>query len=294
MKKIWIITNQSNKLNWFWISRLAEEVMKMNCKFDIIAIEDINLFINDNWFEIYLNDVQVNLPNIVFLRNESSYKSICLIKYLKELWIKIINDINWVIIAKDKFLTQEYLSINHISVPKTLILTQNISINFIKNKIGFPLIIKNNWSHWEWILKINSIQEFKDIVSLLKDNMEFLKTTYLIQEYIWERPWVDLRVFVVWWKVVWSMIRKWKEWHFKSNFKAGGLLYKHDLTKIEEKIALDCAKIIWLNIVWVDILFDKNSGYKVCEINSSPWFEWLELITWLNIAKIIMEYVAKF
>jgi RimK family alpha-L-glutamate ligase len=155
------------------------------------------------------------------------------------------------------------------------------------------LVIKKiEWSYWKGILLVKNQEELEDIMEMLSDSFNKLNINLLLQEYIWEKPGSDLRLFVVWGKVIASMLRKWKKWDFKANYSGGWSAYEHKPTKEEKEIAIQAAKIIGLDIAGVDLLFDKDNGYRICEINGSPWFEWLEQATGKNIAESIMKYIA--
>ena len=59
-------------------------------------------------------------------------------------------------------------------------------------------------------------------------------------------------------------------------------------------IALEATRITGLDIAGVDLLFDDNGHYKVCEINSSPGFKGLNQATGQNIAHNILKYITIF
>jgi len=126
---------------------------------------------------------------------------------------------------------------------------------------------------------------------MLEDNISIDSKNFILQEFIWEKAWQDIRLFVVGGKVVASMLRKWKEWDFKSNFSWGWSVNVHIPNEKEEMLAIQAANIIGLDIAWIDLLFDKNNGYKICEVNASPGFEWLELASNKNIAEEIINYI---
>jgi len=49
-------------------------------------------------------------------------------------------------------------------------------------------------------------------------------------------------------------------------------------------------KALELDIAGVDLLFD-GDGYKICEVNSNPGFEGMELYTKKNIANEIVSFI---
>ena len=87
------------------------------------------------------------------------------------------------------------------------------------------------------------------------------------------------------------MLRKWKDWDFKANFSWGWSVYKHEVNEKEEILAIEATNLIWLDICWVDLLFDKDNWYRICEVNASPGFKWLEEATGINIAWEILNYI---
>jgi RimK family alpha-L-glutamate ligase len=131
------------------------------------------------------------------------------------------------------------------------------------------------------------------MIEMFEESLTTLNKNLILQEFIGEKVWQDLRVFIVWGRIIGCMIRKWKNGDFKSNYSGWGEVFSHIITQKEEILALEAANIIGLDIAWIDILFDKDNGYKICEVNASPWFEGLEKATWKNIAAEIIQYMIQ-
>jgi len=292
--KIWIIDKEKAK-EANGVKRLLEEWLKRWLDIVFVAIEDIELIINDDLNEkLFIKNEKVKLPDIVIPRMDNSYQIKSVIDYLENEWVNIINSNSARLLANDKFLSLQKLAVNRIPVPKTILLKWIPSVEFIEKHISYPFLIKKlEWHAWKWIIKVNNKQEFEDILELLDENMTKLNMNLVVQEYIWEKAWQDLRIFIVWWRIIWAMLRKWRDWDFKSNFSWGGDVFPHTPTETEEIIAIEAANIIWLDIVWVDVLFDKNNWYKICEVNASPGFKGLERATEKNIAWEIINYIIK-
>ena len=153
------------------------------------------------------------------------------------------------------------------------------------------IIKKIEWAQGKWIIKANTKEDFEDIIEMLEDSISIDSKNFILQEFIGEKAWQDIRLFVLWWRVIASMIRKWKDGDFKSNFSGWWTVQNHIPNEKEELLAIQAANIIWLDIAGIDLLFDKNNGYKICEVNSSPWFEWLEQATGKNIAEEIIQFI---
>jgi len=290
--KIWIIDKFKSK-DANWIVKLLEEWLNQWLDIEFVPVEDIELIIDSNLNEkLFIKNQKVKLPQIVIPRMDNSYQIKSIIDFMENQGINIINSNRARLLANDKFLSLQKLATNRIPVPKTMLLKWIPNIEFIEKQFSYPIIIKKlDWHAWKWIIKVNNSQELEDILEMLEESFTRLSNNLIIQEYIWEKAWQDLRVFIVWWRIVWSMLRKWKEWDFKANFSWWGSVYPHVINETEEILALESANIIWLDIAGVDLLFDKDSWYKICEVNASPGWKWLEQATGVNIAWEIINYI---
>eukprot|EP00957_Ditylum_brightwellii_P195360 14884599-Ditylum_brightwellii.AAC.1 len=58
-----------------------------------------------------------------------------------------------------------------------------------------------------------------------------------------------------------------------------------------EKLALDVAKTLDLDIAGIDLLFHPD-GYKVCEANSAPGFKGFEDALQVNVPEMMLDYAS--
>ncbi len=119
-----------------------------------------------------------------------------------------------------------------------------------------------------------------------------LDANILVQEFIKEAAGVDLRCFVVGGKVVAAMKRKGAEGDFRSNLHRGGKADMVKLTPEERTTAVRAAKSMGLKVAGVDLL-RSNHGPVVMEVNSSPGIEGIEKASGIDVAKKIIEFLAK-
>jgi len=211
--KIWIIDKFKSK-DANWIVKLLEEWLNQWLDIEFVPVEDIELIIDSNLNEkLFIKNQKVKLPQIVIPRMDNSYQIKSIIDFMENQGINIINSNRARLLANDKFLSLQKLATNRIPVPKTMLLKWIPNIEFIEKQFSYPIIIKKlDWHAWKWIIKVNNSQELEDILEMLEESFTRLSNNLIIQEYIWEKAWQDLRVFIVWWRIVWSMLRKWKEW----------------------------------------------------------------------------------
>lgn len=119
-----------------------------------------------------------------------------------------------------------------------------------------------------------------------------LDANILVQEFIQEAVGVDLRCFVVGGTVVAAMKRQGAEGDFRANLHQGGKADMVELTPEERKTAVKAAKSMGLNVAGVDML-RSNHGPVVIEVNSSPGLEGIEKASGIDVAKKIIEFLAK-
>lgn len=290
--KIWLLNSKHGK-KLYGNKRILEEGKNKGVNIKFINIEDIELVIHSQWIEkLFYKNKPVSLPDVVFARNNTSYQMKSIAEFLEHKGVMMINDNSARFLAKDKFLSLQKLAIHKLPVPKTILLKWVPNIDFIEQQLEYPIIIKKiEWAQGKWIIKVNNKGDLEDFMEMFEESISGLNKNLILQEFIGEKAGEDLRIFVVWWKVVWSMLRKWKQWDFKSNYSGWWEVFHHCLTPQEEKIALEAASIIGLDIAGIDVLFDKDNGYKICEVNASPGFEGLEKATGANIAKEIIDYI---
>lgn len=290
--KIWILDKREDEtLNG--VVRFLEEGKKLDLDVTFVAIDDIELVITAELSEkLFINNEKVTLPDVVIPRMDKSYQMKSVIDFLENQWVNIMNSNSARLLANDKFLSLQKFALNSLPVPKTILLKWIPNIDFIETQLSYPIIIKKlDWHAWKWIIKVNDNNELDSVLGMLEDSMSKISHRLILQEYIWERAGQDLRIMVVWWRVVASMLRKWKTWDFKANFSRGWSITSHEVKNTEEIIAIEAANLVGLDIAWVDLLFDKDNGYRICEINASPGFKWLEESTWVNVAWEIMSYI---
>ncbi|MDD3144985.1 MAG: RimK family alpha-L-glutamate ligase [Candidatus Gracilibacteria bacterium] len=290
--KIWILDNDRNR-NSNGAKRLIQEAESRKLNLEYIAIEDIELIIDGSLEEkLFIKNIPAKLPDIVIPRMDASYQIKSIIDFLENAGVNIINSNNARLLANDKFLSLQKLAINRLPVPKTILLKGMPNIDFIEKQLNYPIILKKLDGHaGKGIIKVKDSGELEDILEMLEESLVKLNKVLLLQEYIGEKAGQDLRIFLVGGRVIASMLRKGKDGDFKANFSGGGSVYNHEVNEKEEILAIEATNLIGLDICGVDLLFDKDNGYRICEVNASPGFKGLEEATGINIAGEILNYI---
>lgn len=193
-------------------------------------------------------------------------------------------------LSQNKTQSLQILSKHKIPIPNTIFSVNPEDINNQINLLGgAPIIIKlNEGTQGKGVMLADSDQSAKSII----DTMYDLNKRILLQEFIKESKSEDIRVFVIGKKVITAMKRTGIKNDFRSNIHLGGTGSIVKLTKEEEKIAIEAAQLLNLQIAGVDLIRSKR-GTLVLEVNSTPGLQGIEEYTQVNVAKEIIKHIEE-
>ena len=272
--------------------RLIEEFEKQDLKVRVVHPDDVDIFVDrDDRKSILVSGKARALPDFVIPRTGSgtTYFIKAILRHLERMNVVMINGSDSIDDVKDKLYTQQILGQSNLPVPKTLLVKHPIDIDFVERNIGFPAIVKTlSGSFGAGVFLAETKRQFKDLIKLA----EITKKSYniIVQEFIKESFGKDIRVFVLNNKVVGCMMRQSTDDDFRANITRGGEGIPYQIDDDIEWLGGESARLLGLDIAGVDLLFD-DSGYKICEVNSSPGFEGMDKFTKTNIAEQIVTYV---
>ena len=272
--------------------RLVEEFESQDVKVRVVHPDDVDIFVDrDDRKSILVGGKARALPDFVIPRTGSgtTYFIKAIIRHLERMNVVMINGSDSIDGVKDKLYTQQILGQSNLPVPKTLLVKHPINVDWVEKNIGFPVIIKTlSGSFGAGVFLAETKRQFKDLIKLA----EITKKSYniIVQEFIKESFGKDIRVFVLNNKVVGCMMRQSTDDDFRANITRGGEGIPYQIDDDIEWLGGESARLLGLDIAGVDLLFD-DSGYRICEVNSSPGFEGMEKFTKTNIAEKIVNYV---
>ena len=291
MYKGWLLVKPQFQDSYETI-RLIEEFKNHNIDVKIIDPNEIDIFVNkENKQSILVNGESLPLPKFVFPRTGSgtTYYIKAVIRHFERMGVVIINNSDAIENVKDKLYSHQILAQSNLDIPKTLLLKHPIDIDFVQKHIGFPAIVKTiSGSYGKGVFLAETKKQLRQLLTMA----EITKKSYniIIQEFIKDTWGKDLRVLVVNNRVVGCMMRQATDDDFRANISRGGSGIPYEVNEQIEWLASESSKALNLDIAGVDLLFD-NGGFKICEVNSNPGFEGMELYTKKNIAEEIVQFI---
>jgi gamma-F420-2:alpha-L-glutamate ligase len=291
MSKGWILCKPRFQ-DSYETNRLVEEFKNQGIGVEVIDPNEIDIFVNkENRQSVLVNGESLPLPKFVFPRTGSgtTYHIKAVIRHFERMGVVVVNGSEAIDNVKDKLYTHQILAQSNLDIPKTMLLKHPIDVNFVEKHLGFPVIVKTiSGSYGRGVFIADGKKQLKQLITMA----ELTKKSYdiIIQEFIKDTWGKDLRVLVVNNKVVGCMMRRATDDDFRANITRGGEGFPYEVNEQIEWLSSESSKALNLDIAGVDLLFD-NGGYKICEVNSNPGFEGMEVFTKKNIASEIVSFI---
>jgi len=290
--KAWILTKKEN-FNSYENRRFHKEAEQMGIELQIVGPEEFDIVVTkEGRKSILRNSSPVDLPDCLIPRMGAgtTYFALAMIRHLQRLGLFVLNSGQSIENAQDKLATLQILAANNIPIPKTMLAKFPLNVDIVEREFTYPLIVKTvSGSYGKGVFFCENRDQLEDLADLIEVSKD-QRVNVIIQEFVLSSNGKDIRVFVVGGRHIGAMVRIAREGKLKANFSAGGTVTSFDLNPAMERLAVESAKLVGLDIAGIDILFDGDS-YRVCEVNSSPGFEGFEKATGLNVPQEIYHYI---
>ncbi|MBE9488349.1 MAG: RimK family alpha-L-glutamate ligase [Bacteroidetes bacterium] len=255
----WVIYPKPNKqqLSNNAFEMMREMALANDLEIDILFLEDITISINNGILDILHKFKEVEKPLFVVMRCYDSNLS----RQFELMGIRVYNSHNSMNLSQDKIATHQILCNNNIDTPQTYFNIDNFQT--AKELLGERFIMKTlNGSKGEGVFLVDNEKDFNK------------HENCLIQEYIEFSSGKDIRVWVIGNKAI-SAVERYNDNSYLSNFAQGGSARKVEITKEIEEIAVKSSLALGLDISGVDILYKKDGGFCICEVNANAGFRTL-------------------
>jgi len=289
--KFWMLCRPEYKKSYSAV-RFAEEAKQNKIGFRFVHPELFEIVTagEDRRKTIFYKGKEIKLPDVVIPRMGAITTTFALavIRQFERLGVRVLNGGDAIERAKDKLHALQILTSEHLPIPKTMLVKFPLDLELVKREFSFPIVLKTvSGSQGKGVMLCENEDDLDDIFGILEKN----DTSLILQEFMGESRGRDIRVFVVGNRVIGAMLRTAQK-GFKANVSRGGAAESFPLTPEIERIALDSARSLGLDIAGVDLLFCKK-GFRICEVNSSPGFKGFEPATGANIPEAIFEYALQ-
>jgi RimK family alpha-L-glutamate ligase len=217
-----------------------------------------------------------SLEELVF-RMDMLYK-------LERLGFYVINPPEAIEHCVDKYDILAILEDNNVPVPRT-VATESVN-EALKafSELGEDVVVKPIFgSRGMGATRIVD----SEIASTVFKAITFHHGVIYIQEFV-PHGHSDIRAFVIDGHVVAAMRHVAENW--KTNYSQGARPAPIELDPTLEELAVKSAKAVGCKIAGVDILEGPN-GPKICDVNSQPGWKGLQMVTKVNIAEGIVNFV---
>jgi len=248
-------------------------------------------------------DLRKANPNLFFRQKQlSTYEAVlprigasityfgtAVVRQFEQLDVYVTNSSAGIANSRDKLRSLQILSRHEIGIPATTFVRDKKDVlPAIERVGGAPVIIKLlEGTQGIGVLLAETVASAEAIIELLQSQ----KQNVLIQKFVAESKGKDIRAFVVGDRVVASMRRVARGQEFRSNVHRGGMTEAVELDAEYCETAVRAAQILGLRVAGVDMLEAKD-GPQIMEVNSSPGLQGIETCTKLDIAGVIVDYIA--
>jgi ribosomal protein S6--L-glutamate ligase len=191
--------------------------------------------------------------------------------------------------SRDKLRCLQILSKHHIGMPPTTFVRARKDILPAIERVGSAPVVIKLIEGTQGVGVI--LAESTKIAEAIIETLQSTNQNVLVQKFVAESRGRDVRAFVVGDQVVAAMRRVAVGNEFRSNVHRGGSTEPVELSEEAKQLAVRAAQIMGLRIAGVDML-EANEGPQVMEVNSSPGLEGIERCTQLDIAGVVIDYLA--
>ena len=233
-----------------------------------------------------LSDYDAILPRI---GASITYFGTAVVRQFEQMDVYTPNTAAGIVNSRDKLRSLQILSRHDIGIPHTAFVRDRSDVLPAVERLGgAPIIIKI----LEGTQGIGVIlAETTKVAEAIIETLQTAKQNVLIQHFVKESKGKDIRAFVVGDTVVAAMRRTAQGDEFRSNVHRGGKAEAIELPPEYERAAVRAAQIMGLRVAGVDML-EAESGPQIMEVNSSPGLEGIEGATGLDIAGVIVDFIA--
>jgi len=274
------------------VDRLLEAAPKNGYEVEVIDPGEIEIIVNSHGEDgLLLRGEVIDPPDFIIPRMGSAtdYYMLAVMRHLEDLGVITINNADSVALAQDKLYHLQVLAAAGSPIPRTMLVRFPISLETIEEQIGLPVVIKTLvGTQGSGVFLAKDREQLNDVLQFVEANNP--QAQLVLQQYLEESKGRDVRILAIGGQVIAGMERRAKT-GFKSNYSQGGEAVpfttgpKNNMTVAAIMDQLD------MDMAGLDFLYDKEIGFRICEVNSSPGFEGLEATCDVDVADMVFKFL---
>ncbi|MBU2583365.1 MAG: 30S ribosomal protein S6--L-glutamate ligase [Alphaproteobacteria bacterium] len=277
--------------NLYSHQRLVEAAVARGHEIDVINTLQCYMNIVSRRPEVYYNGQKLPKYDAVIPRIGASvtFYGLAVLRQFEMMGVFPLNESVAIGRSRDKLRSMQLLARDGIGLPVTTFAHDpKQTEEVLRLAGGSPLVIKLlEGTQGIGVVLADTDRSAKSVIEAFRG----AGVNILVQEFIKEAGGTDIRALVIGGKVVAAMQRKGAEGEFRSNLHRGGSAQAIKISPEERSTAIRAAKAMGLNVCGVDML-RANHGPVVMEVNSSPGLEGVEKATGIDIAGLIVDFLA--
>lgn len=255
------------------------------CGIDITVafFEDLTLCYDSGRASVSIGGRQSMLPGFVIMRGYDRDIS-C---HFESCGVPVINRWEAMERSHDKILTHQALTAAGLPSPFTIMPMTPLSYEEACDAVGTSVFIvkQNDGSRGVNVFLVKNRQDYDSAIVTLGEKA-------ILQCYIASSCGRDLRVWTVGERAVGCVLRH-SATSFLSNYSQGGSARPYELPDEAARLAVKAACSVGLEFAGVDLLFDPEGGFTVCEVNGNAGFRTLSSLDRnSSILRNLFEYIT--
>ncbi|MFI8519813.1 RimK family alpha-L-glutamate ligase [Streptomyces sp. NPDC085481] len=213
-------------------------------------------------------------PAVVYARLStprlSADREATLLRHLAAMGTRLVNPAEAVLASVNKFWQLQQLAAAGIPVPDTRTHTDAPLEHVLATGLPTPYVVKAvRGQRGQRVFLAPDDAWLRSVAGSLDD-----RHPYLLQRYVAHSHGRDLRVIVVEGRAVAAVVREAGDDRLVSNLAQGG---RHTVCTGRypdaEALAVEAAAVIGLGVAGVDLLFESDGSFAVCEVNCNPTWQ---------------------
>lgn len=223
-------------------------------------------------------------PDVFYIGDVENSFAVPLARYLGSIGVPSLNSLESYQMAADKLWSCELLAAKGLPIPKTVIVTSELSADQAIEILGIPVVLKpNDGSQGIGVELIES----KEVLTQKLAEASASGRMYVLQEYIATSRGRDIRVNVIDGKALVAYERKSENAdEFRSNVHLGGRATEVPITPEMAEISEKAAEVADLQVAGIDLMYGKD-GYVLAEINGTPGISYLPEVQKKQLAGVM-------